>query len=465
MRIRSKDYEIIQRSGGEAAGNATNTIAGLVQHAQPGALIFNGRSWSRRGVVELPWQETYQHAICRGEESQALRCQIVERDGQKSLLVEVDPVPAYGYRFISMEKGHVSRKANRLHVDKHHLENDLVRVRLNAMGQIESLVLKSNQREMLPTGQAGNVLQIFEDRPLSGEAWEIDIFYQEKFTELGVPDEWVVEESGPLRCVIRLQWNFNQSVIKQRMVMHVDSARIDFVTELDWHEQHVLLKAAFPVDVRAKIATYDVGFGSLERPTHWNTPFDAAHFENPAHQWVDLSEEGYGAALLNDCKYGYDVKDTVMRLSLHRSPTEPDPDADQGIHHFTYSILPHEGDWRKADVIQAAHDLNDPLKAHFMPANPAGKLPEAWGFYSSPDQHVILDTVKPAEDGDGTILRFFESHGVRNPGFTCNLGRALLKVVECNLLEEETGSVDFRDDQISFPVKPFMLKTLKVWFA
>ncbi len=460
-----RDYAVVERLGIEAVNTARKTIAGLVKHEQGGIVAFNNRGWARRGLVELPWKDEDNNSCFIGENGQTLHSQVVERNGEKRLVVETDEVPAYGYRFFPRRAGQETKLSTSLHVDKHHLENELVSVHLNGLGQIDSMVLKASQRQVLPPGKVGNVLQLFEDRPLSGEAWEIDIFYQDKLTELGAPDEWEAEENGPLRGVIRLKWNFNQSTLQQRVILTSGSARIDFETELDWHENHVLLKAAFPVDVRARTATYDLGFGNLERATHWNTPFDTAHFENPAHQWADLSEEGFGAALLNDCKYGYDVKDNVLRLSLHRSPTEPDPVADQGAHTFTYSFLPHEGGWREGNVREAAWDLNDPLGAVEVPGNPGGILPETWGFFTSEDRHVILDTVKPAEDGDGIILRFFESHGKSNPDFSFRVGKPLRKAIECNLLEDETGEVAFNGDLVQFEVKPFIIKTLKVWFA
>ena len=156
--------------------------------------------------------------------------------------------------------------------------------------------------------------------------------------------EAVVEEQGPLRGTLRLVWRFGRSTICQRLRIYATLPRIDFITEADWHEERVLLKAAFPVNVRSTRATYEIQFGSLERPTHWNTSWDWARFEVSGHRWADLSEGNYGVALMNDCKYGYDIKDQVMRLTLIKSAIRPDPLADKGYHQFTYSLLPHAGD-------------------------------------------------------------------------------------------------------------------------
>jgi alpha-mannosidase len=225
-----------------------------------------------------------------------------------------------------------------------------------------------------------------------------------------------------------------------------------------------LLKAAFPVHVRATRATYDIQFGSIERPTHWNTSFDTAHFENPAHKWVDLSEGNYGVALLNDCKYGYDVKNNVLRITLHRSPTEPDPTADQGRHEFTYSLLPHAGTWRESDVIREAYALNDPLMALPVSANPQGDLPASYAWAEVDADHVVLETVKKAEDENAWVVRVYECKQYRSNSVTMTFRLSIRKAVECNLLEEDEIPVSYQDKELQFAINPFEIKTFKIWF-
>jgi alpha-mannosidase len=342
------------------------------------------------------------------------------------------------------------------------LENRFYRIRLNAHGQITSLFDKRNAREVLTA--PGNVLQMFEDRSINGEAWEVEIFYQDKMRAVDELVEAAVEETGPLRGVLRLVWRFASTTIRQRLTIYRSCPRIDFRTELDWHEHQVLMKAAFPVDVRATRATYDIQFGSIERPTHWNTSFDTAHYENPAHKWADLSEGNYGVALLNDCKYGYDVKDNLLRITLHRSPTEPDETADQGRHEFTYSLLPHAGTWRESDVIQEAYALNDPLMVRAFPANPQGDLPSVYTWAEVDTDHVILETIKKAEDDDAWIVRVYECKQYRSNAVSIRFGQPIRKAVECNLLEEEESPVAFQDHQLTFAIKPFEIKSFKIWF-
>jgi alpha-mannosidase len=394
-------------------------------------------------------------------EGQVLFSQVIESGAGKRLLLETGEVPSLGYRafpLVSLQP----QGSGGMTVTPTLLENRFYRISLNANGRITSLFDKHNQREVLSA--PGNVLQIFEDRSINGEAWEVDIFYQDKMRAVEHLVEASVEETGPLRGVLRLTWRFGGTTVCQRLTIYRGCPRIDFRTELDWHEHQTLLKAAFPVDVRATRATYDIQFGSIERPTHWNTSFDAAHYENPAHKWVDLSEGNYGVALLNDCKYGYDVKDNLLRITLHRSPTEPDPNADQGRHEFTYSLLPHAGTWRESDVQHEAYALNDPLMARLLPAHPEGHLSADHSWASAEPEHVILETVKKAEDEDAWVVRVYESKQYRSNTVTITFGQPIQKAVETSLLEEEEAPVTYHKNQLTFAVKPFEIKTFKLWF-
>ncbi|WP_281365744.1 glycoside hydrolase family 38 C-terminal domain-containing protein [Paenibacillus alginolyticus] len=216
-----------------------------------------------------------------------------------------------------------------------------------------------------------------------------------------------IVEIGPLRAVVQFSWTYMDSELTQKMVLYADNRRIDFETKVEWHEQRQLLKVAFPVDIRSTEATYDIQFGNVKRPTHWNTSWDYARFETVGHQWADLSERGYGISLMNDCKYGYDIKDHLMRLTLIKSEMVPDPTADQGEHIFCYSLYPQQGDWFAGKTVQAAWHLNSPLIA--LPVKDAGSL------FSVNADHVCVDAVKLAEDGEGFIVHMHEYGGARGP--------------------------------------------------
>ncbi|MGH2482529.1 MAG: glycoside hydrolase family 38 C-terminal domain-containing protein, partial [Ktedonobacteraceae bacterium] len=254
------------------------------------------------------------------------------------------------------------------------------------------------------------------------------------------------------------------SRITQRISLWRDSRRIDFATEIDWHEHQILLKTAFPVAINAARATYEIQFGSIERPTHRNTSWDMARFEVCAQRWADLSEGGYGVSLLNDSKYGYDIHDNVMRLTLLKSAISPDPEADQGLHHFTYSLLPHQGDWRDAQTVRRAYELNVPalVAPGYLPEQQ--REPLASSFLSTDCAHVVIDTVKPAEDGQGLIVRLYEAHNQRGNG-TLTFATPLLSAEECNLLEEPSGEAQYQGNTLAFQVRPFEIKTFRVRLA
>jgi len=293
--------------------------------------------------------------------------------------------------------------------------------------------------------------------------------------------EAVVEETGPLRGVLRLRWRFYDSIVTQRLTLYRHSPRIDFRTEIEWQERDVLLKVAFPLAIRATQASYDIQFGTIDRPTHWNTSWDYARFEVVGHKWADLAEGDYGVALLNDCKYGYDVCDgtmrqegvadiavanNVLRLTLIKSATWPDAQADRGYHRFTYSLLPHAGDWRAGNVVAEGYELNVPLLAEAITPQPEGTLPGRYQFAAADAPHVIVETVKKAEADDGWIVRVYERQQRRNAAVTINFGQPLARAVACNLIEEEEPdpSLHYDGRRLTFALKPYEIKSFKVWF-
>jgi alpha-mannosidase len=214
------------------------------------------------------------------------------------------------------------------------------------------------------------------------------------------------------------------------------------------------LKVAFPVAVRSPRATYEIQFGHVERSTHANTSWDQARFEVCAHRWADLGEAGYGVALLNDCKYGHDIQGSVMRLSLLRSPTHPDPNADKGKHRFTYALMPHSGSFQEAGVIAAAEDLNAPLRVQ---RGQSGRR----SLIEVDAPQLVVEAIKRAEDSDAVVVRLYEAWGGRCHArlrTTLPVSRAHL----CDLLERERMEVPVRDGALELAVEPFKILTLKL---
>ncbi len=338
------------------------------------------------------------------------------------------------------------------------LENALLRVEINAAGDVSRVYDKQAEREVLAAGETANQLIVFEDRPMNFDAWDIDIFYEDRAEKIAGVESVTVVEQGALRVGVEIRRRYQHSQIRQTIYLYKDSRRIDFDTWIDWHEHHTLLKAAFPVDVLSPTATFDVQWGNVERPTHRNTSWDWARFETCAHKWADLSEGDYGVALLNDCKYGYDVHDNVIRLTLLKSATSPDPIADEGEHLMTYSLLPHTGDWR-AEVIPAAYDLNDPLILQRVSGGTGSAAPES--LVAVDASNVVIETVKQAEDGNGIIVRLYED--LRNRGkFTLTTSFPLAHAYHCNLLEVDADEIPVQGGNLVLEIKPYQIINLRL---
>lgn len=337
------------------------------------------------------------------------------------------------------------------------LENAHVRVEIGAHGMLTSIWDRATGREVLKAGALGNKLELFEDRPVSWDAWDIDIFFEDRGEVISSLNSMEVTETGPLRATVEIVRIFHKSRLVQRISIGRHSARIDFDTEVDWHETHLLLKTAFPVSVRATRAEFDIQWGQIDRPTHRNTSWDAAQFEVPAQKWADLSEGDFGVALLNDCKYGYDVRGDVLRLSLVKSATMPDVTADQGLHRFTYALLPHAGNTRLA-VRREAYALNLPPRVIAGPGRGTGA--PAWVARCA-DPRAVIETVKPAEDGDGIVLRLFEAHNTRGP-VTLTLHPAITAVERCGLLEDAAEPVPIANGCVSLDLRNYEIVTLRL---
>lgn len=260
--------------------------------------------------------------------------------------------------------------------------------------------------------------------------------------------------------MLGFRWSIGQSEIEQELVLYHQDPRIDFKTKVVWNEAHKLLKVGFPIDVMTTKATYEIPFGALERVTHRNTTWEQAQYEVCGHRFVDVAEHSYGVSLLNDCKYGYDVQGSTIRLSLLRAPRWPDKTADIGTHEFTYSLYPHAGDWREAHTLRKAAELN--LPAHAAACTPEeGKLPASGSLIGFNGNHVVLDTVKLSEDGSGSILRLYESAGGRE---TVEISWPLphAKVCLSNALEEETEVLHEQAGSLQLEFAPFEIKTIKI---
>ncbi|TWD90219.1 alpha-mannosidase [Neobacillus bataviensis] len=410
--------------------------------------IYNSSSWQRNDTVKINTNTTGD-LLWKNETGEVLDAQQTS-DG--AWLVKVDEVPSLGKSSIFYEKG-TNETTSSFNVSGNSISSNYYEISWNENGQLTKIYDKKNQRNILAPNARGNVFQVFEDKPMRFDAWDIDLYYQEKMKEISTLQEANVIENGPVRCVVEFTWAYSNSVINQKMVLYANNPRIDFETKIDWHDQNQLLKVAFPVEIRATEATYDIQYGNVKRPTHWNTSWDYARFESVGHQWADLSERDYGVSLLNDCKYGHDIKDNVIRLTLLKSATYPDVEADQGEHLFTYSILPHAGSWYEGNTVRQAWELNTPLTY-------AEGHTQSVSLFKVADQNVMVDAVKKGEGNDHLIIRLHEFAGARGTVEVLSDFR-IESWQECDLMER--GISEVREDQaFTFDIKPYEIKTFMV---
>ncbi|MGQ9840376.1 MAG: alpha-mannosidase [Anaerolineae bacterium] len=337
------------------------------------------------------------------------------------------------------------------------LENSLIRAVFGRGGGLLSLVDKRVGRECIAAGATGNRFVLFDDHPANWDAWDVDIFHLEKRRAVAPAQAARVVEAGPLRAAIQFLYQLSPaSTLAQTVSLTALSPRLDFATQVAWHESHQFLKVEFPLALRASEATYEIQYGYIRRPTHWNTAWDMARFEVPAQRWADLAEPDFGVALLNDSKYGYAVHDNVMRLSLLRSPKEPDPEADMGDQTFRYALLPHPGTPQQADVTMEAYRFNVPLLVGRTAAEPA-----TVSFFNVDTPAIVIDWVKKAEDSDALIVRLYEACGTHARGrLTSPL--PVHSAALCNLLEEEEAPLAWQDGGTTLDLRPFQIVTLKL---
>jgi len=436
-------------------------------------LVFNTLSWPRSGIVEVPVKPSQKGWVVLDPRGQEIPSQLVsQEDGQKLLFV-AERVPALGYRVYKIRERTPQKYATGLVATAYSLENAYFRVEIDPKsGHLSRLFDKRSQREVLAA--PGNVLQLFGDLPDRWDAWNIG--YTGEKWELNEARAVELLESGPVRAVIRVKKdflgkaktqyeptrNFPSSFFAQAITLYHNLPWVECRMEADWWEEHTLLKVAFPVNVRSRWATFEIPYAVVRRPTTRNNSWEKARFEVPALRWADLSDGTYGVSLLNESKYGYDVKGNVLRLTLLRSPTSPDPMADRGKHHFAYALYPHKGDWKTGGTVQKGWEFNVPLIAKFVPPH-KGKWPLESSLIQVRPESVILAAIKKAEDSEALICRFYESSG-QDASVQVTFFRAPKVAQEVDLMEQEIGAISVKGRTISFPIKKHEIKSLKVEF-
>lgn len=442
-----QQYEEAAAIANEIIVSGQQALLGGKPAGKAGALaVFNTLPFARTALVEVPAALPKQAAPGQATQQGSwvyLAAQVPAK-GVAPLAADAAPANAQPVcsAFIPAGSGHT-------------LETPFYTIALNAQGELTSLFDKRNRREVLVQGAVGNRLMAYQDIPKDFDAWNIDSSYTDKSEAVAGLTFAELVENGPVRAVLQLRRQYRESEISQQICLYAHTPRIDFVTDINWHQHQVLLKAEFPVDIETDTCTYDIQFGNISRPITQNTSWEKARFEVPAHKWADCSEAGYGVALLNDCKYGYSVQPGKISLTLLKSGIFPNPQADQGAHHFTYALYPHAGGWREGGVVQQAYDLNCPLYAV-----PAASAPEAQAYFTLDAENVLLDTVKQSENGTAVVLRLYECYGKRTQ---VQLQSPLLQgstAHAANALEEKQAPIPQTGNALAFTMRPYEIKTI-----
>jgi len=439
--------------------------SGLYGKRVPGLMLMNTTGFRRKQVCRLPLDVVSREEQLFGGSGEAV---VVQR-GAEEIFLECD-LPACGFIRLQRKVSNTQiRRAAPLRVSERILENSKLRVEFSRDGLLKRIFDKEERREVIADHDQANRLLLFRDVPVENDAWNIDPYYREEAPERSKLISLQVKETGAL-CVSLLQEStISKSKITQEIRLYKDSRLIEFKTRVDWREDQRLLKTRFPLDIHSEHARFDVQFGNISRPTFKNTSWEQAKYEVFAHKWVDLSEHGYGVALLNNCKYGHNVYDNIIELTLLRSPIDPDPLRDRGTHSFTYALYPHRGDFREGGVVPAAYFLNFPVM-HLATEGAGEETSRATSLEDKPlfsvdAPNVVLETVKRAESQEAIILRLYESFGRRGSA-TLHTPFRVNQARETDLLENDLADLAVNrteeGSRVRFSIKPYEIKTLKL---
>jgi alpha-mannosidase len=478
------DYEEAHHIANEATGNALRALQSHIDTAkQPGVpiIVWNSMSWDRSDTVTAAVQMP--HATPNGiavldASGQPVPMQVLSHDTSTNtyhLLLKPKSVPAIGYAVLHAVPGR-REVASDLTVHGTTLENGLLRVTLDPKtGCITSLYRKDAKFESIAPGQCGNKLETFVDTGRSlteanldsirvEDAWNIDKGYSTQETDITQLTSIETIEHGPVREVIRITRHWSQSTFVQDMTLYANTPHVDVVNDIDWHETHVLLKASFPLTASSAAATYEIPYGSIERPTTRNNSIDAARFEVPAQRWADLGNSEHGFSLINDAKYGYDALGSTLRLTMLRAPLYPDPTADRGHHHFSYSLYPHAGSWKQAETVLRGYEFNYPMQA-WQTDSHTGDLPASHSLVGIAAHNLVVTAVKKSEDDDSLILRFYEWAGeTTHAKITVPAGAT--HAAEVSLMEQpvadSSAQVVLHGNEVGFNASPYSINTLRL---
>ena len=415
--------------------------------------LFNSLANSATTKVELDYQEV----DIFDENGNKVPVQAYTKpNGEKKLVFVAKDIPAVGYKVYY--KMPAAKAPAYDETNGKEIENDSFKLVLDDNATLISIFDKKNNREVISKGGKGNDFRLFEDMPGGYDAWDIVATYVDREFELkdGVVKDIV---KGDVYTMISIEKDVLKSKIEQNIIIYNDLDRIDFDTHISWHEDQKLLKVFFDVDLQTKNYTRDIAYATMECCSYRYNPYDKAKFEVNAHNWIDMSDEDYGVSLLNDCKYGHEVNEHKMILTLLKAPIKPDPTSDRGEHYFTYSLYPHAETWKKAKTLERGLEINHPLVP--VDIKSEGEMGADNSFITLTSDSMTLEAVKKCEEEDAYIIRMVEKKG-RSVDASVKFFAPLTYAAECDLIERNDVPVDFDGDTISFHATPFEIKNYKV---
>lgn len=454
--VTKEEYEQLQAEGNAVIADDLKLLAANASGAKAkDVVVFNSLSFERDDCVTVGAEDYAGVTAFADADGNTYP---VQKTADGAMLFRAENIPAKGMSVYTPCEGKLS-DSTPFTITEDKISTPYYDITLDEAYQFISVYDKENDREVLTEGERGNVLMVYEDKPIYYDNWDIDIYYDLKYW--AVEDvqnaEWI--EVGPVRAVLQITRKFLESTIVQKIIFYANDRRIDFDTYVDWKQFNLLLKVLFPVDINAKEATFDIQFGNLTRPTHKNTSWDAAKFETCGHKWADVSEGNYGVSILNDCKYGYGIHEGVIGLTLLKSGILPNPTTDQEEHTFTYALLPHQGSWKEADVVQQAYRLNVPVRSVCMEQDAKADAKQYLKLSTADGRgNVVLETVKQAENGEGTIVRVFECKNMRTK-VKLTVPAGVTQAAICDMLENAETAVPVENGAVEFTIRPYEIMT------
>ena len=448
-----KEYEEILSRGKETLQQIAEKGAKSICTDDHAIIVYNTQGYVRNDVVEVEGLEEEAVAKITDAEGNTLPMQ---RTSEGKIVFYAEDIPKHGYKVFYYAEG--NEETQEAEWDGH-FENRFYHVTFNQEMEIVSLIEKETGKEFIQEGKKGNELVTYEDRPMNWDNWDIDVFYKKKPYFADNVSKVRIVEDGKVRKTVEIVKQFADSVVTQHIHLYHDIPRIDFETHADWKEHNVLLRVNFPVDVNTTKAPYEIQFGNVERETTNNHSWDTAKFEACGHKWADLSEDNNGISLLNDCKYGYGIKEGNLSLTLIKAGTYPNEHADIGTHDFTYSIYPHAGRWQEAETIEMAYNLNVPPVVVLQDKNEGEETGKE--FVACDAENCFIEVIKEAEDKNGTIIRMYENKN-RHTKTKMILPDSATQMYECNLLEKNEKEVEVKEHAAEVILKPYEIKTYRI---